>query len=446
VFVTGGDAATETYADGVAASALDDALDNLSVTIRSATEPTERPNTDALRTGDVWIDTANGDKPYSWNGSAFIAAYTQISGGAITTGTVLANLVTIQTANSSPALTLNTNGISMVQQSYLTNLGSGLKWYTATTLKGVIYNDESEGDNTLNYFVTDSDGRHLFGAGDSDPDERFEINADFARTGSNQGLRVFGVFQARGELRIYDTDESNYANIAYADSTANRTYTIPNVAASDFVMSEGTQTIDGSKTFTGGFGIKATAGGIASIVYSGGATANRTFTIPAVSSAATFAVLEHAQTFTGANTFDGNVIVPNSTTSSHALNVTTADSRYGRLGSTNTWTSVQTFNSRIDLFANARIYEGGANFYSTLEYSGSSNTTSTLPEATGTLVTTANFNQDIAGVKRFTGTLRASAYRSSDNTAGATDNVSVLDSNANVVTLNFKNGLFVGTT
>ena len=270
--------------------------------------------------------------------------------------------------------------------------------------------------------------------------------SNFIMSEGNQtvnGTKTFG--SAINIPSLIVGSQSNKATIAYTTDTA-RTYTIPNVDASDFVMSEGTQTIDGSKTFTGGLGIKATAGGIASIVYSGGATANRTFTIPAVSSAATFAVLEHAQTFTGTNTFDGNVIVPDSTTASHALNVTTADSRYGRLGSANTWTSVQTFNSRIDLFSDARIYEGGANFYSTLEYSGSSDTTSTLPEATGTLVTTADFNQQIAGVKRFTGTLRASAYRSSDNTAGTTDDVSVLDSNANVVILNFKNGLFVGTT
>jgi hypothetical protein len=310
--------------------------------------------------------------------------------------------------------------------------------------------------------------------------------SDFVMTEGTQtvnGTKTFG--SAINIPSLIVGSQSNKATIAYTTDTA-RTYTIPDVDASDFVMSEGTQTINGAKTFgsvvvvpnatdgthavnrttgdgryarlvsantisgsttfTGGLGIKATAEGIASIVYSGGATANRTFTIPVVSSAATFAVLEHAQTFTGTNTFDGNVIVPDSTTASHALNVTTADSRYGRLGSANTWTSVQTFNSRIDLFSDARIYEGGANFYSTLEYSGSSDTTSTLPEATGTLVTTADFNQQIAGVKRFTGTLRASAYRSSDNTAGATDDVSVLDSNANVVILNFKNGLFVGTT
>jgi hypothetical protein len=55
-------------------------------------------------------------------------------------------------------------------------------------------------------------------------------------------------------------------------------------------------------------------------------------------------------------------------------------------------------------------------------------------------------NQDIAGVKRFTGTLRASEYRSSDNTVGATEQVLVTDVNLNLLTLNFKNGIFTGTS
>lgn len=393
----------------------------------------------------------------------------------------------ISNNTSTPAVTFNREGINMVYQPYTTDLGSGIKWNQSTTLKGVIWNDESEGDNTLNYLVTDATGRHLFGAGTSDPDERFEINANFVRTGSAQGLRVFGDFQARGDLRIYDSDESHYYNIVGGNLagniqlnlpvlTADRTFAfidqaqtfsaaqtftgdviVPNSTTGTHALNVTTgdgryarlgsaNTITGATTFTGGLGVQATAGGIATIAYAAGSTANRTFTLPSVTSAATVAVLEHAQTFTGANTFSGDVIVPNSTTSNHALNVTTADSRYARVGSANTFTGVQTFNSRIDLFADARIYEGGANFYATLTYSGASNTTSTLPEATGTLVTTANLNQDIAGTKRFTGTLRASAYRSSDNTAGATDSVSVLDSNANVITLNFKNGLFVGYT
>jgi hypothetical protein len=463
VFVTGGDAAK---------------ISNINVTIRSATEPTTRVDTTALVTGDIWINTASGqgNLPYSWNGSSFVRMYTVIDGGNITTGTVNANRIDVtgifaSTVNITGTLTGSSGATQYTIDS--TGMSIGQAGNLLATLRRDYINFETDADPLQPRALYGSSGIRILTTA-SNITDAFSVD-------TSGNVRVEGNIQARGDLRVYDSDETNYANIAYADSTANRTYTIPNVAASNFVMSEGAQTINGSKTFgsvvvvpnatadshavnrttgdaryvrlasantisgsttfTAGFGIQATAGGIATVVYSAGSTSNRTFTLPAVASGATFAVLEHAQTFTGANTFSGNVIVPNSTTSTHALNVTTADSRYGRLGSANTWSSVQSFNNRIDLFSNVRIYEAGVNFYSTLEYSGSSNTTSTLPNATGTLVTTANLNQDIAGTKRFTGTLRASAYRSSDNTAGVTDQV-----DTGAVILNFKNGLFVGTS
>jgi hypothetical protein len=303
--------------------------------------------------------------------------------------------VTIQTANSSPALTLNTNGISMVQQSYLTNLGSGLKWYTATTLKGVIYNDESEGDNTLNYFVTDSAGRHLFGAGTSDPDERFEINASFVRTGSNQGLRVFGDLQARGELRVYDSDETNYANIAYADSSANRTYTIPNVAASNFVMSEGTQTINGSKTFGEGVTVPSLILGPdankATIQY----TANiaRVYTVPNAGANANFIMSEGTQLINGAKTFGSVVAIPDATAATHAVNRQFADARYVRANQANTYTGIQTFG-----FGNFALRNTGDTNSGTLNYGNASvNRTYTFAGASGTVWTDGNLGIGSSG-------------------------------------------------
>lgn len=66
------------------------AVTGLAYVLRAAgpTGPTTRTGGGALQAGDFWIDTANGDKPYTWDGSAWVAAYTEISGGAITTGTV----------------------------------------------------------------------------------------------------------------------------------------------------------------------------------------------------------------------------------------------------------------------------------------------------------------------------------------------------------------------
>jgi hypothetical protein len=390
VFVTGGDAATETFANTAASTAESNAKAALNVTIRANSAPATRPDTTAIRAGDVWINTASGQgnlphtydgtTPYNVNG--WIRMYTVIDGGNITTGTIRADLVTIQTANSSPALTLNTNGISMVQQSYLTNLGSGLKWYTATTLKGVIYNDESEGDNTLNYFVTDSAGRHLFGAGTSDPDERFEINASFVRTGFGQGLRVFG------ELRVYDVDFSNYANIAYADATANRTYTIPFVAASNFVMSEGNQTINGNKTFGEGVTVPSLILGPdankATIQY----TANiaRVYTVPNAGANANFIMSEGIQLINGAKTFGSVVVIPDATAATHAVNRQFADARYVRANQANTYTGIQTFGLGNLALRNTENTNSG-----TLNYGNASvNRTYTFSGASGTVLTTGN--------------------------------------------------------
>jgi hypothetical protein len=70
-------------------------------TIRSATEPTVRTNGDPLVEGDFWIDTDDGDKPYTWNGSVWVAQYTIIDGGNITTGTIDASVVTVDNLDAS---------------------------------------------------------------------------------------------------------------------------------------------------------------------------------------------------------------------------------------------------------------------------------------------------------------------------------------------------------
>lgn len=58
------------------------------VVIRNNTPPDFRPSGDSLQEGDVWIDTNNGDKPHTWNGTGWIEEYTAINGGDITTGTI----------------------------------------------------------------------------------------------------------------------------------------------------------------------------------------------------------------------------------------------------------------------------------------------------------------------------------------------------------------------
>jgi hypothetical protein len=424
IFVTGGDAATETYADGVASTA----------------------QTNAINTARNNVATNLGYTDYADMVAKATAGQTIISGGFIRTSLIQVDNIFAVNASITATLTMGsggkiTGGSGATQYSiqndgiFLGVFGGQLATFTRT---GITF--ETDAGPTEPRAVFGSSGIQIFNVSSASTPV---FSAD-----TSGNIRVDGRIEARGDLRIYDSDKSHYYNIVGGDLTGNRQLNIPALtAARTFAFIDQAQTFSANQTFNAGLGLQATAGGVATIAYAAGSTANRTFTLPSVASAATVAVLEHAQTFTGANTFNTNVVVPNASADTHALNRTTADGRYVRPSVATTYTAVQTFSSRIDLFANVRIYESGANFRATLDYSGSTNQTSTLPEATGTLVTTANLNQDIAGTKRFTGTLRASAYRSSDNTAGVTDeNVQVADPNFNTLTLKFKNGLFVGYT
>jgi len=60
---------------------------------RQDTEPSS-----GMSAGDIWIDTSDGDKPYTYTGSVWNPEYTHIDGGNITTGTITA--ITHQTASN----------------------------------------------------------------------------------------------------------------------------------------------------------------------------------------------------------------------------------------------------------------------------------------------------------------------------------------------------------
>ena len=64
-----------------------------SVTIRSTTEPTQRTDGSSLEQGDVWIDTSDGDRPHSYNGTSFVQSLTIIDGGNISTGFISADRI-----------------------------------------------------------------------------------------------------------------------------------------------------------------------------------------------------------------------------------------------------------------------------------------------------------------------------------------------------------------
>jgi len=106
--------------------------DGVNVTMRSNSQPSQRPDGSSLRVGDIWINTSAGDEPYSWNGSQFIQTYTQIDGGNITTGTVDANRIdvdnliakNVRTATSGPRVEI---ADPSVDPTYALWIGDGAK-------------------------------------------------------------------------------------------------------------------------------------------------------------------------------------------------------------------------------------------------------------------------------------------------------------------------------
>jgi len=68
--------------------------------IRAASPPATRPDGTTLKSGDQWIDTDDGDRPYTWNGSSWQRSLTSIDGGDLVTGSVTANEIDIEGVES----------------------------------------------------------------------------------------------------------------------------------------------------------------------------------------------------------------------------------------------------------------------------------------------------------------------------------------------------------
>ena len=58
------------------------------VIIRAPSAPGARPDGSALKPGDRWVDTDQGNFPYVWSGTAWVAEYTQFPGSNLNNGTV----------------------------------------------------------------------------------------------------------------------------------------------------------------------------------------------------------------------------------------------------------------------------------------------------------------------------------------------------------------------
>jgi len=150
--IDGGDIATGTVSaarldiQGIISDGNIATEDGINVTIRAATAPTQRPDGSALRLGDVWVNTADGDRPHSWNGSTFIRMYTIIDGGDITTGTVNADLIPlVRTASTGPRTEVSAPSIDAT---YAIWIGNGSK-IDANGFFWVKHNGQVNIDNAL---------------------------------------------------------------------------------------------------------------------------------------------------------------------------------------------------------------------------------------------------------------------------------------------------------
>jgi len=418
------------------------------IVIESGTAPTVRPNASALVVGDVWRDTANNNRPSVWNGSIWGRGFTVINGGTITTGTLRADLVTIQSSASNPNVVIDSTGLTLRQTGTDNDseVSRSVHWINSgdTTLQSRLISyassnniaiDAAGTENAKNFrfsvrrnisatrdfdigisgnngafnnnslvgdTVIVSQGKILIqgssattviglvvnsgrvGVGNlaTDTSYKFSVTGNslftgtitstgnFSTTGNVTGNDIIAngvVGTARVQTvdaRFFSADSSfvNYAQVEYA-GTADRTYTIPNVAASDFVMSEGNQTIAGNKTFTGTVTVPSLVLGSAAAKATIAYTTNtaRTYTIPNVA-ASDFVMTQGAQTISG----------------------------------------VKTFSSRIEAGGDIRLYDTAAQF---INLSGSTTTltanrTYTFPDANGEFVITAG-SQIITGTKTF---------------------------------------------
>jgi hypothetical protein len=431
IFVTGGDAATETYADGVASTA----------------------QTNAINTARNNVATNLGYTDYADMVAKATAGETIISGGFIRTSLIQVDNIFAVNASITATLSMGTNGvIKQVDNKWSLdnsgiNLGAGQGSYDQATALRIgnrirIYGvDSANPDDDGAYFEMTETGQFMKFISQSN------VVWDIA-SGSTMSInRALSVGSSVTANSLIVGTQTNKATISYATNTA-RTLTIPNVGG------------------------------------------NRTFAF--IDQAQTFSA---NQTFSGTATFQSTTVVPDATEATHALNRTTGDNRYARLGSANTFTSKQTINNDVEFGYLSGIILASEDLDSNKvgislrppSAASTGNYDIVLPAITGTVVITAGnqtiggtktFNgsvvvpdsttsthalrvsrgdarymqktgavaESIDGNKRFTGNLRVDNLRSSDNSTGQPWTVRLIDSDNNQYDVVFKQGILTSVT
>jgi hypothetical protein len=348
IFVTGGDAATETYADGVASTA----------------------QTNAINTARNNVATNLGYTDYADMVAKATAGETIISGGFIRTSLIQVDNIFAVNASITATLSMGTNGvIKQVDNKWSLdnsgiNLGAGQGSYDQATALRIgnrirIYGvDSANPDDDGAYFEMTETGQFMKFISQSN------VVWDIA-SGSTMSInRALSVGSSVTANSLIVGTQTNKATISYATNTA-RTLTIPNVGG------------------------------------------NRTFAF--IDQAQTFSA---NQTFSGTATFQSTTVVPDATEATHALNRTTGDNRYARLGSANTFTSKQTINNDVEFGYLSGIILASEDLDSNKvgislrppSAASTGNYDIVLPAITGTVVITAG-NQTIGGTKTFNGSV-----------------------------------------
>jgi hypothetical protein len=493
-----------TFLNSLAENGFTSIADN-NVVIYSATAPTTREDASPLVAGDVWRETDENDRPYVRSGSSWLRGFTVIDGGTITTGTVdtdrlnVSNIITVGSISteayadgvaSSEATTARDearNNIALrlgytdydtmvsdatadgtiidggfirtslieVDNLFAVNasitatltLGVGGEFvFTGGKLNndGIAFNYATaiNPDQSIQWLrdAPDGGGWGAYVQGIDEGGGYYSLNLN-ARSGVNIGaglgltggdviqigvngsksigVTVYGntTFSGKidvgdeirvfGGLHVYDADESHYANIVYGASNEDTTLNIP------------TNTT--------------------------GSTVTRTVALKEID-----------------NSFSVNQTVPNATANGHALNRITADGRYGRLASANTWTLAQTFVNEITINDEIRMGTAGANrpivfatqdggsnditVSLTAQNGGTAgNKTVTIPNKTGTLGL-INSSQSWSATQTYSGTLNVTGTMEFGGSTGQAWTVRLIDADSNQYDVVFTKGGLTSVT
>jgi len=192
-------------------------------------------------------------------------------------------------------------------------------------------------------------------------------------------------------------------------------YTYPDVGgAAEFVMTAGTQTIAGNKTFSAALAVSATSNQLVlgttntTTISATVPVASATYTIPDVGTSADFVLTAGTQTIGGAKTFSSSVTVTttsnqlvfgsgNTTTISYTAPAASAvytvpdvgtASDFVMTAGTQTITGAKTFSSAvtINVASNQLVIQPGINTHTITATDPATSATHTLPSTTGTLV------------------------------------------------------------